>query len=193
MSQATRETIRMSVRAVVETTLHESDLAPASASAARMQEGAIAHRARQGSALEKNYQKEVALSADYQGEALLLHVTGRADGVFEGTDGMTVIEEIKLGYENQPLIPAHWAQAAMYGHMLAAQDNLHQLRIRVLYVSIGGGELAVYEEIQSAEELRAEFDKLCAAAAAWEEIKLHRRTARDLSLGQLAFPFDTYR
>ena len=111
MSKAKIEKIRMSVRAVVETTLHESDLSPASASAQRMQEGAIAHRARQGSALEKNYRKEVALSAEYEGEALLLHVTGRADGIYEDTDGMTVIEEIKLGYENQPLIPAHRAQA----------------------------------------------------------------------------------
>ena len=118
----TRETIRMSVRAVGETTLHESDLTPASASARRMQEGAAAHRARQSSALEKAYRKEVALCADYQAEALLLHVTGRADGIYEDLDGLTVIEEIKLAKENPSLIPAHRAQAAMYGHMLAGQE-----------------------------------------------------------------------
>ena len=193
MSREKREKIRMSVRAVVETTLHESDLAPASASAARMQEGAVAHRARQSSALERNYRKEVALSAEYEGEALLLHVTGRADGIYEDGDGLTVIEEIKLGYENQPLIPAHWAQAAMYGHMLASQESMDVLRIRVLYVSVMGGELAVYEETRSAQALREEFDRLCAAAAAWEEKKLIRREARDASLSSLAFPFDTYR
>ena len=74
--------VRISVRAVVETTLHESDLAPAASSAQRMQEGAIAHRARQSSAQEREYRKEVALSADYEGEALTLHVAGRADGIF---------------------------------------------------------------------------------------------------------------
>ena len=193
MSQENREIIRMSVRAVVETTLHESDLTPASSSARRMQEGAVAHRARQSSALEKDYRKEVALSADYEGEALLLHVTGRADGVYEDTDGVTVIEEIKLGYENQPLIPAHRAQAAMYGHMLALQDDLSALRLRVLYVGIRGDELAVYEETKSAEALAQEFDALCAAAAAWEQTKLLRRRVRDLSLCALPFPFDTYR
>ena len=193
MNQETQKTIRMSVRAVVETTLHESDLTLASASAARMQEGAIAHRARQSSALEKNYRKEVALSAEYEGEALLLHVTGRADGIYEAEDGMTVIEEIKLGYENQPLIPAHRAQAAMYGHMLAAQEGLPSLRIRVLYVGPRGGELAVYEEILTAQELHAQFDVLCAPAAAWEEKKLHRFAARDLAISTLSFPFDTYR
>ena len=74
--------VRISVRAVVETTLHESDLTPAASSAQRMQEGAIAHRARQSSAQEREYRKEVALSADYEGEALTLHVAGRADGIF---------------------------------------------------------------------------------------------------------------
>ena len=146
MNQETRESlekVRMSVRAVVETTLHESDLMPASSSAARMQEGAIAHCARQSSALEKNYRKEVALSAEYAGEALLLHVTGRADGIYEDADGLLVIEEIKLGAENQPLIPAHMAQAAMYGHMLASEEKLDMLRLRVLYVDIHARELAV--------------------------------------------------
>ena len=41
-----RQTIRISVRAVVETTLHESDLIPSGAGMQRMQEGAIAHRTR---------------------------------------------------------------------------------------------------------------------------------------------------
>ena len=39
--------VRMSVRAVVETTLHESDLSTAAGAAKRMREGAAAHRARQ--------------------------------------------------------------------------------------------------------------------------------------------------
>ena len=193
MNQETREKIRMSVRAVVETTLHESDLSPASSSAARMQEGAIAHRARQGSAMEKNYRKEVALSADYEGKALLLHVTGRADGIYQDTDGLTVIEEIKLGAESQMLIPAHRAQAAMYGHMLAHQEALEALRLRVLYVDVSARELAAYEETRTAAELKTEFDSLCEAAAAWEEKKLMRRIVRDQSLSHLDFPFGSYR
>ena len=193
MTQKKREQIRMSVRAVVETTLHESDLFPARASARRMQEGAYAHRARQGSALEKDYRKEVALCADYEAEALLLHVTGRADGIYEDTDGLTVIEEIKLGAEHQALIPAHRAQAAMYGHMLASQEEMNTVRLRVLYVDVRGSELAVYEETKCAAQLRAEFDYFCAAACAWEEAKLRRRTARDLTLAALSFPFDQYR
>ena len=185
---------RISVRAVVETTLHESDLTPAASSAQRMQEGAIAHRARQSSAQEREYRKEVALSADYEGEALTLHVSGRADGIFLREDGVTVIEEIKLGAPDQPLIPAHRAQAAVYGHMLLCDEpEMEAVCLRVLYVDARGGALAMYEEEPSRERLRAEFETLCAAACAWEERKLARRQARDATLENLPFPFGTYR
>ena len=186
--------VRISVRAVVETTLHESDLAPAASSAQRMQEGAIAHRARQSSAQEREYRKEVALSADYEGEALTLHVSGRADGIFLREDGVTVIEEIKLGAPDQPLIPAHRAQAAVYGHMLLCDEpKVEAVCLRVLYVDARGGALAMYEEEPGRERLRAEFETLCAAACAWEERKLARRQARDATLENLPFPFGTYR
>lgn len=185
--------VRISVRAVVETTLHESDLAPAASSAQRMQEGTIAHRARQSSAAEREYRREVALSADYEGEALTLHVSGRADGIFLRADGVTVIEEIKLGAPDQPLIPAHRAQAAVYGHMLLEDEDMDKICLRVLYVDARGGTLAMYEEEQDRESLRAEFEALCAAACAWEEQKLVRRQARDATLENLPFPFRTYR
>ncbi len=185
--------VRMSVRAVVETTLHESDLTPAASSARRMQEGAMAHRARQGSAPEREYRKEVALSADYEGEALTLHVTGRADGIFLREDGVTVIEEIKLGAPDQMLVPAHSAQAAMYGHMLLEGEEMDRVCLRVLYVDARGGPLAMYEEERDRDSLRAGFETLCAAACAWEERKLVRRQARDASLTSLAFPFGEYR
>ena len=188
-----RPVVRISVRAVVETTLHESDLTPAASSAQRMQEGAIAHRARQSSAQEREYRREVALAADYEGEALTLHVTGRADGIFLREDGMTVIEEIKLGAPDQPLLPAHRAQAAVYGHMLLEDGAMDRVCLRVLYVDARGGTLAMYEEEQDRESLRAAFEALCAAACAWEEKKLARRQARDGTLASLPFPFGAYR
>ena len=50
-----RAVVRVSVRAVVETTMHESDLAAGAETIRRMQEGAAAHRARQtaGGELER--------------------------------------------------------------------------------------------------------------------------------------------
>lgn len=189
------EAVRVSVRAVVETTLHESDLSPAAAAAQRMREGAAAHRARQsaGGEMLHDYKREVALSADYEGEALLLRVAGRADGIYTAADGVPVIEEIKLGQEGAQLIPAHRAQAAMYGHMLCLRDGLKCVRLCVLYVDGQGSEIARYEEDQDAAALEQEFCALCAPACAWEAAKRARRVKRDASLTALEFPFDAYR
>ena len=190
-----RAKIRVSVRAVVEMTLHESDLSPAALSARRMREGAAAHRLRQGEGArtERAYRAETALSADYESGTLTLHVAGRADALLEREDGMAVVEEIKLGEAGSPLHEAHRAQAAMYGHMLCARERLEAVCLRVLYVDASGGALACYEQEVAAQALRAEFDALCAPCAAWEEKKLLRQRARDESLAALPFPFAAYR
>lgn len=193
--EGSRPLVRMSVRAVVETTLHESDLSPAAGAAKRMREGAAAHRARQYGAAQTDgaYRAEVALSGEYEGDTLTLRVHGRADGVTVNGDGVTVIEEIKLGALGAPLIPAHMAQAAMYGHMLCAAEGLTGVLLRVLYVDGLGQHLERYEEMRDAASLRAEFERLCEAAYTWEAEKVERRQARDYSLQGTPFPFEQYR
>ena len=190
-----REIVRVSVRAVVETTLHESDLAPAALCARRMREGAAAHRLRQGEGArtERAYRAETALSADYEDGELTLRVAGRADALLEREDGMAVVEEIKLGEADSPLHEAHRAQAAMYGHMLCLREGLSRVCLRVLYVDAAGGALACHEREYTAQALRAEFDALCAPCAAQEKRALERRRARDASLAALPFPFAAYR
>lgn len=183
--------VRMSVRAVVETTLHEKNLKPGAIS--RMMEGAAAHKARQADSGEMDYRSERALSADYESDTLVLHVTGRADGLFTDRDGKTVIEEIKLCGDDVQLVPAHRAQAAMYGHMLCAEEGLDGVRLRVLYVDGMGHPVQMYEEEQDAQALKAEFCGLCAAAAAREAALLARRQKRDAALAALPFPYREYR
>ncbi len=187
--------VRMSVRAVVETTLHESDLSPAASAARRMREGAAAHRARQSGAMaaDASYRSETALAADFAAEGLTLRVTGRADGIFTREDGTAVIEEIKLGAEGAPLVPAHRAQAAMYGHMLCQKEGLSCAALRILYVDAQGRELVSYDETLTTSALESIFDALCRPAAQLEAQRMARREKRDASLAALGFPFDTYR
>ena len=92
-------TVRASVRQVVEFSLHESDLSPAAFAARRMREGAAAHKARQsaGAKSETAYLAEQSLSAEYEQGAIALRVSGRADGLLLAPDGVRVVEEIKLG------------------------------------------------------------------------------------------------
>ena len=186
--------VRISVRAVVETTLHAPDLTPAAGMMQRMREGTAAHKARQeaGGQQIDGYSTEVSLAADYEAETLVLHVTGRADAIYPSERGM-VIEEIKLGSLGCALDPAHMAQAAFYGHMLCRRDGLSAVTLRVLYVDTLGARTALYEQEESAQTLEARFDELCAAAARMEGLRLAQRAARDRSFDDLPFPFDTYR
>ena len=192
---AEKPCVRLSVRAVVETTLHERDIVPGAGALRRMREGTIAHRARQSGegARDAQYRAEVALAAVYEGEGLTLRVTGRADGISARADGTPVIEEIKLGAPDAPLEPAHQAQARMYGHMLCAAEGHARAALRVLYVDVQGAPLRAYDEELSAQALREAFDALCAPACAWELEKLARRTQRDAALASLAFPYPDYR
>ena len=188
-------TLRASVRQVVEFSLHESDLAPAAFAAKRMREGAAAHRARQsaGAQAETAYLAEQSLSADYAAGEITLRVAGRADGLLLAADGARIVEEIKLGAAENPLIPAHRAQAAMYGHMLCQKEGLAGVRLRILYVDENGCPVRLYEEDADGARLQTEFNALCAAYCAWEKRLLARRQERDASLAGLAFPYDGYR
>ena len=187
--------LRASVRQVVEFSLHERDLSPAAFAAKRMREGAAAHKARQsaGAQEEMAYQAEKSLSADYAAREITLRVTGRADGLLLTADGARIVEEIKLGTAENPLVPAHRAQAAMYGHMLCQKEGLTGVRLRILYVDENGAPVRLYEEEADSARLKGEFEALCAAYCAWAERLLARRRARDASLFGLAFPYGAYR
>ena len=187
--------VRISVRAVVETMLHESDLCPAAGQARRMREGTLAHQARQAAAgaQEETWRSEVPLTARYEGPEVVLQVTGRADGIYMGRDDVPVIEEIKLGEAGAALREAHMAQAEMYGHMLSSAEGYPTVRLRVLYAGLSGEPLASYEENLSAEELQERFCALCAPAAMQAALRVRRRAERDESLRDLPFPYPEWR
>ena len=154
--------LRASVRQVVEFSLHERDISPAAFAAKRMREGAAAHKARQsaGAREETAYQAEKSLSADYAAREITLRVTGRADGLLLAADGARIVEEIKLGTAENPLVPAHRAQAAMYGHMLCQKEGLTGVRLRILYVDENGAPVRLYEEEADSARLKGEFEAL---------------------------------
>ena len=186
---------RASVRQVVEFSLHERDLSPAAFAAKRMREGAAAHKARQsaGAREETAYQAEKSLSADYAAREITLRVTGRADGLLLAADGARIVEEIKLGTAENPLVPAHRAQAAMYGHMLCQKEGLTGVRLRILYVDENGAPVRLYEEEADSARLKGEFEALCAAYCAWAERLLPALDAFKPQLLLISAGFDAHR
>jgi len=187
------EPIRVSVRNLVEFSIHGEDIFPASANR-DMLAGAKGHKARQGR-LDDKWQTEVPLRLMTEAEGLAFCITGRMDAYCDAD--VPIIEELKLCWADaappRAALPAHRAQAVVYAHMLCAQTAKPAVEIRVVYVTEGGAQQASFAETLSAGALEAEFTALLRALAQWESLQIKHRAKRDQSLQALPFPFDSYR
>lgn len=185
--------IRVSVRDLVEFSIHVEDIFPAS-SKQDMLAGTKGHKARQGM-LGDGWQAEAPLSLTAEAEGISFLITGRMDAYCDAE--IPIIEECKLSWSRdvppQAALPAHRAQAAVYGHMLCAEKGKSVVLIRVAYVTEAGVQRACFEEKRGAEELYAEFRELLSAYAKWESLQSKHRAKRDESLARLPFPFKSYR
>ena len=188
------ETKRISVRALVEFTLHGDNIYPTGGTLRDMQEGMLGHKARQA-ALGDGWEAEVVVSTRVmlEEDAELL-IAGRMDAFLEGD--VPVVEEIKLWQGKEPpLMPlqAHEAQAVCYAHMLCEERGLAKVATRVAYVDRKGHLRMAFDQELTAEEYRLRFnDLLLPYLRRVRAVRQHLR-ARDASLQALQFPFDTYR
>ena len=137
----------LSVRALVEFTLHGEDISPAG-SLRDMQEGMLGHKARQaylGPGWEAEGPLKRTLPLD-EGESTLT-IAGRMDAFCDGE--IPLVEEIKLWQGSVPPeepIPAHRMQAVVYGHILCATRAVETVEIQVAYVTKGGKVRALFPE-----------------------------------------------
>ncbi len=188
------EEIRLSVRALVEFTLHGEDIYPSSGALKAMQEGMVGHKGRQAR-LPEGWQAEVPLeiTVPLEDEDACLHVSGRMDAYLPGT--VPEVEEIKLWQGKEPPlspVPAHEMQAVVYGHILCS-EGAEQVNIRVCYVDRKGKVRAQFEQLLTAADCAEAFGQLAENyLRRWRMVHRHRR-ARDASLRALQFPFEHYR
>ena len=183
----------LSVRGLVEFTLHGEDIAPVSLR--DMQEGMLGHKARQA-ALGEGWEAEVPLRLTLpldggEGELVL---SGRMDGFRDGD--VPIVEEIKLWQGKDPPetpAPAHRMQAVVYAHILCATRGLERAEIRVTYVSRGGAVRGLFPETLTAAECALAFDGLLRPWLRRRERLRTHALARDASLRGLRFPFETWR
>ncbi len=185
--------IRVSVRNLVEFSIHGEDIFSVS-SRQDMLAGTQGHKARQ-EGLGDGWQAETPLSLTAEAEGIPFLITGRMDAYCDAD--IPTLEEFKLCRSGEAppreALPAHRAQAAVYGHMLCAGQGKAAVRIRVTYVTETGALCACFEKTRGAQELEAEFLALLSAYAKWENLQRKHRAARDESLARLPFPFDRYR
>src|ERR1041384_6184765 len=116
--------IRVSVRELVEFVLRTGGLGRESIfiGPRRALEGARAHQRLQKSR-PADYEAEVFLTRDVATPNLILRLCGRIDGLIRGL-GLWHIEEIKTlsRPHDGEADPLHWAQAKMYGAMIAVSE-----------------------------------------------------------------------
>ena len=184
---------RLSVRGLVEFTLHGEDIAP-SGSLRDMQEGVLGHKARQ-QALAEGWQAEVPLSLTVPAdEETDLVIAGRMDAFRPGDP--PAVEEIKLWQGRIPPeapLPAHRMQAVVYGHILCATEGLARVAIRVAYVTRRGQPVALFPEELTAAACAAAFAELLENWLRRRRLVRTHARLRDAGLRRLRFPFDVWR
>ena len=188
------EQIKISVRNLVEFILRSGDIDNRRGRAAQkeaMQEGSKIHRKIQRR-MGASYQPEVSLKIELKRQKYLLMIEGRADGIIEEEEQVTV-DEIKGIFQDVNLLegPAgvHLAQAKCYAYIVALQRQLSEISVQMTYCNLDTEEIRRFREQYSFEELKEWFEGLIAAYEQWADFQYEAKVERNASIAGLEFPF----
>ncbi|BBO72865.1 ATP-dependent helicase [Desulfosarcina widdelii] len=186
----------IAVTTLVTSVLRSGDLDVRFSSPGRSLDGIRIHRDIQRRRPE-GYRAEVPVFLEVETEDLVLAVGGRVDGVFE-EEGGTVVEEIKS--TTRELVdledrsdPCHWGQAKAYAYLLACERKLEEVGVRLTYCNVDSKETLEREETFARDELESFFRDLVDGYLAWATTQVRWRKLRNTTIGELDFPFASYR
>ncbi|MCM1119136.1 MAG: ATP-dependent DNA helicase [bacterium] len=198
-NQEIMEEVHISVRELVEFLLRSGDIdnrhhaSPDQA----MQEGSRIHRMIQRR-MGSEYQAEVSLRYTHPTEEYRLVLEGRADGIIDRPEGVT-IDEIKgtyreLAYMKEP-VPAHLAQAKCYAAMFLHRypdRELQEIHVQMTYCHMETEEIRYFTYSFTLREIQEWFGGLIRSYLKWADYQFQWKQRRDVSIRTLEFPF-TYR
>lgn len=188
------ETVKISVRNLVEFILREGDIdqrRTAGADKEQMQLGARIHRKIQRQ-MGSDYHAEVPLKMEVLCEGFTLCLEGRADGIIKREDEI-VIDEIKgvlreLKYIEEP-VAVHLAQAKCYAYMYASQNHLEEIRIQMTYCQMETEEIKRFLQTFSIEELKTWMEDVIKRYEKWAKFQIEWRKVSRESIRQIQFPY----
>ena len=213
-----KKEIRLSVRSLVEFIFRSGDLdnRRKSSTELAMAEGNRVHRMLQkkGGA---GYHAEVGLRYHYVTEEYDICLEGRADGIMEDyvpedyqklgeqmplfapeyglvdVVAMTYIDEIKGTYRalnrfEEPC-PEHLAQAKCYAYMVAMEENLPEIGVRVTYCNFEDHDLKYFHYIFQKEELTEWFEAAMQELLKWVRYHFEWKAKKIPSIQALTFPY----
>jgi DNA excision repair protein ERCC-2 len=187
---------RIAVRTLVETVLRAGDLEMVFMNPARPLEGIRIHQKIQQSR-PAGYQAEVSVNHEVKTEKIDLVIGGRIDGVFTTDDG-AIVEEIKSTTRDPAALeawdnPVHWGQVKVYAYFYALAHDLGALTTQLTYCHVDSGEIIEKQEHFLRTELAEFFDDVLNRYMQWAETVGDWMLARDFSIRELEFPFESYR
>lgn len=199
------DTIKLSVRSLVEFILRRGDIDTSSGRQApdAMQEGSRIHRKIQ-KRMGSNYQAEVPLNItvplQYKETTLHLVVEGRADGIIHNQshqqkeEAEIIIDEIKGVYRDlssiKEPVEVHKAQAMCYAYMYAVQKECKEIGVRLTYCNIETENIQYFEDTLTFEELKQWFEDLVKEFSKWVFFEYKWRRERNQEIRKVEFPFD---
>ena len=144
----------------------------------------------------KSYTSEVSLDLYHSiNDNLELHLSGRADGIYEEDERIT-IEEIKsttLDPSSLEVQAVHLAQAKIYGYIYTKENNLATINILVTYVNVDTKQETQFSYTYTREELEDFFMETLMLFRKFYELSTSHHLKRDVSIATMKFPYDTFR
>lgn len=196
MFNVTDGVIKISVRNLVEFIYRSGDIdnrMGGMPDAEAMQAGSRIHRKIQ-KAMGSGYNAEVLLKVEVPDECYPIIIEGRADGIFEDDDGITVVDEIKGMYSDvlkftEPIF-VHVAQAKCYGYIYGMQKKLSQVKVQMTYVNLDTEEVQRFVETFTMEQLENWFNDTVNELMKWTRFMYEWEQKRNLSIKKVEFPFE---
>lgn len=185
--------IRVSVRQLVEFIMRSGDIDNRRTGGAdrAMQEGGRIHRMIQNR-MGSEYHAEVPLSYTWKTEDYEVVIEGRADGIIEHKEQVT-IDEIKGTYKDLKRIHepvgVHLAQAKCYAYFYAVSHQTMTMGIRMTYCNMDTEEIKYFHENVTFLELQSWFEDMMAEYRKWADFEYQWKKTRTDSVKELSFPF----
>ncbi|SEN05150.1 Rad3-related DNA helicase [Mesobacillus persicus] len=188
--------IKLSVRSLVEYVYRTGSIDNRFRTLTPMTEGTKAHKAIQSTYAETD-QKEVFLKTEIEYDSMVFLIEGRCDGLLFQPDEI-LIDEIKSTSKDFSLIeedsnPVHWAQAMVYAYIYAKDHNLQEISVQLTYVQVVTDEQKKFKKRFTFQELEQFVIELVKEYSPFASLMKKHRLRRDLSIQELAFPFENYR
>ncbi len=187
--------IEISVRSLVGFALQSGNLASGFINPGRGAEGTRAHQKVQQMRPDGYLTEVPVIHVEHYGE-FAVEVSGRIDGLIAAGDSYR-IEEIKTTRGNvdgeHAQAPQHWAQAQVYGYIVAVQKDVEEVGIQLTYVNLDTWQTVEHLRSYGRDELADIFHDLLRKYLQWVSTYRKWCAQRDRSIAQLPFPFQSLR